>query len=396
MSTTITGPVIKDYSITQDKFTFSFGGSSANVFRNKIINGDFTFNQRYENTQATAFTAFTYIHDCWGFNNKGASGSVSVSSSNDIPNVVSPTSKSCKFTMLIASSPTAGTNLGFVHNLEGQNLVDLMYGTQSAVPMTLSFWIKSNLPGSYGVRFRIIPGGGASDQSYGTLFNINTSNVWEYKTITIPGNTTASISAHNATGVSIRFTFSENSTSMIPTASLNQWIVGSYFSVQGVTNLAANVGNYVQITNVQFEKGSTATDFEYLPYDLKLRRCQRYFQKSYRQGVVPGTAGLSGYDLGNPNFLCQFSTLGAGRFLMATSIQFPVQMRIKPTLVFYRPSTGTVNQVEATGQNSPLTLNHPAGPATEYDENGIGIIQTTTAGIAGGGYQVQYTADASL
>lgn len=389
MSTTITGPVIKDYTITADKFTFSFGGSGANVFRNKLINGDFTFNQRYENTQATAFTAATYIHDCWSFNNKGTTGSVSVSSSNDIPSSVSPTSKSCKFTMLAASVPVAGQNLGMVQNLEGQNLIDLKYGTVDAVQTTLSFWVKSNLPGPYGARIRIIPGGAASDQSYGSLFTVNASNVWEYKTITIPGNTTASISAHNAIGASVRFVFSENSNSMIPTASLNQWVVGNISSIQGVTNLAASVGNYIQITNVQFEKGNVATDFEYLPYDIKLRRCQRYFTKSYRQGVVPGTAGIPGADLGNPNFLCNYI---APNSVFPCAIQFPVQMRTKPTITYYAPSTGAVGQIQKTDQTTTLTV----ATNTEWDENGVGLIVTSTAGAAGEGYQVQYTADASL
>jgi len=173
--------------------------------------------------------------------------------------------------------------------IEAQNLQHLKYGTSNAESVTLSFYVKSSVASTMGVRFSHEDGGG----SYGASYTINSVNTWERKSITVPGNTATAINNDNERGMSIRFglTVGANNTGSNSTA----WGNGNIFGTHTNTFVGTSGATW-QITGVQLEVGSSATDFEHRSFAEELTLCMRYFQKftaqsRYSPEVFRGTNG---------------------------------------------------------------------------------------------------------
>jgi len=181
------------------------------------------------------------------------------------------------------ASSASGAYAYLLQMIEGYNWADMRYGTSAAQTSTLSFWVKSSIAGTYGISFRNT----GTARFYTTTYTISSANTWEYKTITITGDTSGTWLTTNGIGFQVIFDLGVGTT--YSSTSNNAWsTVGSnYFGVTGVTKLGATAGATFYITGVQLEKGSTATSFDYRPYGTELALCQRYFEK------MP--TGASGY-----------------------------------------------------------------------------------------------------
>ena len=269
-------------------------------FKNRIINGDMSINQRGSST-----TSNGYALDRWVVT--AITGSkMTVAQSSDAPTGFS---NSMLITSSAATTIASGDYYDIGQRIEGFNTSDLMFGTANAQTITISFWAKSSLTGTFGGSLM----NSSQNRSYPFTFTINSANTWEYETITIRGDTGGTwIGATNGTGMQVLFGLGVGTTYQ---ATAGAWVTG-YFYPTGAVNLLATNAATLQITGVQLEKGSNATSFDYLPYGTELALCQRYYY-----GYVSGGGKL----------------VGRGGYYSGTQVEaaifFPVTMRTMPTLV---------------------------------------------------------------
>ena len=166
--------------------------------------------------------------------------------------------------------------------IEGYNVADLAWGTANAKTVTLSFWVRSSLTGTFGGAF----GNNAGNRAYPFSYTISAANTWEYKTITVTGDTTGTWLTTTSTGIIIYWSLGAGA-SVSGTA--GAWAANGNLSVTGATSVVGTSGATFYITGVQLEVGSTATNFDYRPYGTELALCQRYYEKSV--GAIGGSAG---------------------------------------------------------------------------------------------------------
>jgi hypothetical protein len=238
-------------------------------FRNIIINGGMDIAQR--GTSSSNVSSGYHTCDRWKFD-RGV-GTVTVSQETDAP-TGSGFVKS--FKVLEAgsgSNPSAGDTNLVQHLIEGQNLQYLRKGTSSAKPLTASFYVKGNLTGTYILELRDRDNSRQVSKSY----TISSANTWEYKTISFPADTTGALDNDNAT--SLQFNFWVSAGTNFTSGTLNTtWNSETTANrAVGQVNLNGTPNNYIQWTGIQLETGSQASDFEFLPHDVNLRRCLRYY-----------------------------------------------------------------------------------------------------------------------
>jgi hypothetical protein len=177
------------------------------------------------------------------------------------------------------NTPTGNTTYSVRHNIEGYNISHLGFGTSDAKTITLSFWVRSDVTGTYAVVFR----NEGTARSYVTTYTISSADTWEQKTITITGDTSGTWNATNGNGLAVWFTFGGGNNYQGTTGS---WVSADYRSVSGQANAVAASGNYFYLTGVQLEVGSLATPFEHRSYGEELALCQRYYEAgSARQNI---------------------------------------------------------------------------------------------------------------
>ena len=248
-------------------------GFTGNNFRNIIINGDMSIAQRSTSVASITSTSY-YTVDRW-IMNIGTSGTWTMSQDTDVPSGQGfATSLKLDCTTANASL-SASSNFSFQQRFEGQNLQYLKKGTVNAESLTLSFWVKSNKTGTYIVEIRE----GNLSRSISKSYTIDSASTWEKKTITFAGDTTGILANDNTNALVLAMWLSAgtNFTSGTLNTSWNTRVAANV--AVGQVNLADNTANEWYITGVQLEAGTIASDFEFLPYDMNLRRCSRYFQK---------------------------------------------------------------------------------------------------------------------
>ena len=303
-----------------------FDSASSFGFRNRIINGAMVINQRAGGTVTIPATTDTYTLDRWkGYASQASKFTVQQSTT-------APTGyiNSALITSSSAYTVGASEEFDFIQVVEGLNCTDLAWGTASAVTVTLSFWVRSSLTGTFGGSLR----NSAANRSYPFSYTISSANTFEQKTITITGDTSGTWLTTNGAGIYITFSMGAGS-SMSTTA--GSWAAGNYTSATGATSVVGTNGATFYITGVQLEKGSTATSFDYRPYGTELALCQRYYQVFYPTTqewiyVEANTAGSKWWQ-----------------------VYFPVVMRSAPTATYSSGMTGgTVTGL--TGTVSSLSL----------------------------------------
>jgi hypothetical protein len=250
------------------------GVTSPAAFRNIVINGDMQIAQR---GTSTASVSSGSGFDCVDRFSRyiSTAGTWTISQSTDVPSGYG-FAKSLKFDCTTANaSLSAGSEFSFSTQFEGQNLQYLKKGTANAQSLTLSFWVKSTKTGTFIVNINDNDNARVVSKSY----TVSVSNTWEFKTLTFPADTSGAFDNDNAASVQLRFWLVAGTT--FTSGTLNA-VWGSQSSANyavGQVNCADSTSNDFLITGVQLEAGTSATDFEFLPYDVSLGRCQRYFEK---------------------------------------------------------------------------------------------------------------------
>jgi hypothetical protein len=205
-----------------------------------------------------------------------------------------------------AYSLAAGDYFGIGQRIEGTNISDLGWGTASARAVTLSFWVRSSLTGTFGGAL----GNSNGTRSYPFTYSISVADTWEYKTITVPGDTSGTWLTTNGSGIQLVISLGTGATL---SGTAGAWAGANYFSATGAVSVISTNGATFYITGVQLETGSVATPFERRPYGTELMLCQRY---------------LPAY-VGNTNFIANGSGFDANNTRFRVS--FPVQVRAAPT-----------------------------------------------------------------
>jgi len=252
------------------------GGTGTTIgyygFKNRIINGAMVIDQRNAGA-ASANTINDYWLDRWYVQQAPTTGKL-IAQQN--AGSVTPPAGFPKYLGITSQSAyTVASNERFSINqpIEGFNFADLAWGTASAATVTLSFWVRSSLTGTFGGCVQNYAG----NRSYPFSYTINSANTWEQKSVTIAGDQSGTwVGATNA-GVAY-LVFSVGAGSNFQTTA-NAWAAGNYQAPTGATSVVGTNGATFYITGVQLEKGSTATSFDYRPYSLEFSMCQRYYQK---------------------------------------------------------------------------------------------------------------------
>jgi len=257
----------------------SAGISNANNFRNIIINGDMSIAQRATSTSSITGNGYHTIDRYQSIIT--SQGTWTQSQSTDVPSGQGFVS-SFKWDCTTAdASPAAGDRVFFGHKIEGQNLQYLKKGTSNAESLTLSFWVKSNKTGTYIIEIQDEDNARQISQAY----TISSASTWEKKTLTFDGDTSGTLDNDNATSLAINFWLGGGSTYTGGTLNTTWGTEVTANRAVGQVNLADDTANEWYITGVQLEAGTTASDFEFLPYDVNLQRCKRYFQNLAPTGL---------------------------------------------------------------------------------------------------------------
>ena len=275
--------------------------------RNRIINGGIIINQRAFNASITDTGALTYTADRWG-----AYGSVASKFS-----VQQTTGTGDGFSNSLLATSSSSYTVGaseifkITQVIEGYNIADLSWGSTTAKTVTLSFWVKCSLSGTFGG----VIINSAFNRNYPFAYTISSANTWEQKTITIPGDTSGTWLATNGIGMQLIWSLGTGSSS---SGSAGAWGSGNIQSATGAASVVATSGATWQITGVQLERGAVATPFEHRSYGQELALCQRYCT------VYGGNSVYEHLSLG-----AAYSTSG-----MYGNIFRPIQMRTNPSVSY--------------------------------------------------------------
>jgi len=295
-------------------------GASGGGSKNLIINGGMTIDQRNSGSSTTNGSSGYTTVDRWKAYDNLSAGASTAQQVTDVPDNQG-FKNSLKFTVTTADSNLGTGEVLFIQqSIEGNNFSVLRYGTSSAKTLTLSFWVKSSETGTFGGSLQRSVN---YDRQYGFTYAISDANTWEYKTVTIVGDTGGTWPTDNTAGASLMFNLGSGSSRLISTA--NQWGTTSLgFQVSGTKNIAGTVNATFFLTGVQLEVNDNATDFEHRSFGDKLSLCKRYYQKSRGYPFVSGDSDRGGE--------VSFRGENSGSGQMFQWYGFPIEMRATPSI----------------------------------------------------------------
>ena len=336
-------------------------------FRNIIINGDMSISQR--STSASSITSASYnTVDRWQ-NYISSLGTWTVSQDTTVP-TGQGFAKSLKYDCTTAdASPSASDVNILIQKFEGQNLQYLKKGTSSAESLTLSFWVRSNKTGTYTCEIF----DGDNTRYIGKTYSISSADTWEKKTITFDGDTTGTLDNDNASSLNVHFWLGAGSDFTGGTFNNGTWGAGGNNTrvSSSQVNLADSTSNEWYVTGVQLEASSVASDFEFLPVDVNLQRCRRYFYS------ISGAGHSSPTDGAYNRYVSFSQSSNKGKWF----VQFPVSMRTNPTFTADNITSSTVEGYNYNTSGS-LTFSSVAADAGGNLTKNVEI--TYTSGVSVG------------
>ena len=327
-------------------------------FKNRIINGDMRIDQRNAGASVTVGSGNTYTLDRWVFNTSQAS---KFTAQQNASSVTPPVGFINYLGVTSSSAYTVGSseNFSLQQRIEGLNAADLGWGTANAKTITISFWVRSSLTGTFGGSVE----NASVDRAYPFTYTISSANTWEQKTITISGDTTGTWLTTNSTWCYLNFGLGTGSTL---SGTAGAWAAADYRSATGATSVVGTNGATFYITGVQLEVGSSATGFEYRDYSTQLYMCQRYYEMSYPIGSVAGSTG-------NPTSTTSMTGISTVSYILSY-VAYKVPKRTAPTLTIY----------DLAGNVNKCTRGYVAVGAAD---NSV----VTTQNISANGYQLYST-----
>jgi len=326
---------------------------SSSFLRNKIINGAMEIDQRNAGAaQNNVANLATYFLDRFAYFGTTAAR---FSIGQNVGAVTPPAgfSNYLGLSSLAATTPVASDIYAVGQRIEGVNIPDLAWGTASARSITLSFWVRSSATGTFGGSLA----NSAVNRAYVFSYTIGAANTWEYKTITVPGDTTGTWLTTTGTGIILWFNFASGSSNL---GTAGSWGSSLFYGPTGAVNVLANNSATFYLTGVQLEVGTVATPFERRQYGQELGLCQRFY--------YVGPTGLYGYP--SPS---------TGGFAAFQRYDFKVTMRATPTVSTNYTSLNNVASITASTRTQDFFMDQ--------------IVSTTSTNTT---WNVAYTASAEL
>jgi hypothetical protein len=337
---TITGLVaggLPDATVTADDLAAGAALNNAPNsvgFRNRIINGDMRIDQRNAGASVTLTTGTSYPVDRWRCDEVSDGGATG----EQVQDAPAGFVDSLKITTTTADGTlSAAQYMAANQFVEGFNTADFGWGTVNAKTVTLSFWVKSSLTGTFAAGID----NNAGNRSYVFNYTISVADTWEYKTITIAGDTSGTWNTTNARGLGLRFGLGSGTDF---DGTVGAWQSSSKFSSSGAVSVIGTLNATWFITGVQLEVGSVATPFERRPYGTELALCQRYCYQAIGRDV-----GSTSSDWAGGGF-------SASTTFSLTPINLPVTMRsasgqslvLSSSVGNYRALNGAGSGINAT------------------------------------------------
>ena len=289
--------------------------------RNLLINGDMRINQRFGSASMNATNANLYSLDRWVTSNDNATSRFTVQQVEDAPVGFY---YSLKATSTSAHTPLSGEVFGFSQKIEGYNTNWLEFGTSNAKSITISFFVKSSLTGTFGGS--VLNHGMTRGFPY--TYTISSANTWEKKTVTVIGCPDGTWDPTDTTGIRVHWSMGAHANR---SDTAGQWSSTTFsFHPTGATDVVSTNGATLQVTGCQVEEGNTATLFEHRLFGQELALCRRYFQTSFTSS--PSTTNTS-----NDGVVAY----GGGRtgdstsFLGTSYVHLSPEMRAAPTVTTF-------------------------------------------------------------
>ena len=321
------------------------GSGEAQGDRNIVINGACVIDQRNGGSSITPADA-AYTIDRWRYTASQASKFTFQQNAAAVTPPVGFTNY-MGFTVASAVSIGNGDYFAITQRIEGHTTDQLEFGTSNAKTVTLSFWVRSSLTGTFGGALRGASFGRANPFTYA----ISSSNTWEYKTVTIAGDTSGTYQSGNTTGLEVIFGLGAGSTY---SASAGSWTGSGYFSATGAVSVVGTSSATWYATGISLEIGDVATPFKHEDIGTTLTKCQRYFQNNSGRRVIASYGDI---------------TNGNNHFYM---YKYVTTMRAAPTIV-YTNNTGT-------------GFNSNAPTANTYSRESYEIYKVATSTASGSYY----------
>lgn len=334
--------------------------------RNKIINGAMMIDQRNAGASVSLSNTTAYTIDRYAVRTGTGTGNTAIRSATTAAGFLN----SLLITIGTGATPSSGTNSNYIYQgIEGTNCADLNWGTANAKTVTLSFWVRSSLTGAFGGALR----NDAGNRSYPFTYTISAANTFEYKTITVAGDTSGTwVTDSSGSGIQLMFDLGVGSTYLGTSGS---WAGADYRGATGDTQLVATSGATWYVTGVQLEKGATATPFENRLYGAELALCQRYYEKSFADGTAPYT---NGGDAAGSYVMSTTPTSGNSYGCAAI---YKVSKRVSPTITLYNPNAAANN---ASWYNSATGITQGGGvnPSSNANQFVLVLSGDTTRTLA--------------
>ena len=266
------------------------------------------------------------------------------------------------------------------HRIEGYRWSRLGWGYSNAKPVTISFWVNASTAGTMSVTLKA----SASVRCYAAPVTINAGGTWEYKTVTIPGDTAGAWNKDNLTGAIVCFTFGAGATR---TGTANSWLSTDIYAHTGVSNFYATNNYGILLTGVVVLPGIEAPSAErsaliMRPYDQELVTCQRYYCRSYPHGIANGTASVGSY--------ITMTAIGPSGTTVAGNLSFPGPMRATPTINIWGYA-GT-----ASAWSTMAGVDISSGTITPTSTWGVATGAVTAGQVIGTVLATHFVADARL
>ena len=328
------------------------GSQTALSNRNLIINGAMQVAQR--GTSEPSVTTAGYRNACDRYRVGGNNGTWTISQDTD-----APAGFSNSFKMLLTATETiSSTSYWSVEQrIEGQNLQGLAYGTSSAKTITVSFYVKSNVTGTYCLNLYQDDG----SKNFPKTYTIDSANTWERKTISFVGDTATALDNDNAKSLRTIFFQVSGSASNSGTPGSRAAYADNTFAAGHTAQIDA-VNDYWQITGLQLEVGEQATPFEHRSFGDELLRCQRYFVN------YPDTSSATN---------AVFVGRGNGT-TQAVSVMMPLPVVMRTT-----PTISQISQLAAIGPSGYNAANNvtPTVTGTPDFEPNLALAFTGLSGL---------------
>jgi hypothetical protein len=336
--------------VTFNDASLQGAAASPYVLKNRIINGDMRIDQRNAGASVTP-TANAYTLDRWTATLTQAS---KFSVQQNAGSVTPPTgfTNYLGITSTSAYSVVSSDVFTIRQSIEGFNTSDLDFGKSTAKTITLSFWVRSSLTGTFGGALK----NSAADRSYPFTYTISSANTWEYKTITVAGDTTGTWLVTNGIGLIVSFGLGVGSTF---NGTAGAWAAGNFNSATGATSVVGTNGATFYITGVQLEQNTSATPFERRLYNQELANCQRYYWRfnSIGNATIFSAGGLA-----------RATTVGT------FAIQNPVSMRSVPSAIDFASLGITLFGISTTTVTSALLVTSTAESSLNFT-----VVEATVA-----------------